>query len=221
MMKHSKILGVFGLLLAISIGLPLTVWAAGELLPRHVIPGGGGARLTGGDLVLHGALGQPVAGPASNASYRLCSGFWCGGVPEIVVPDKYIVYLPLVVRNYPPETSNVCPGKPIELNRPYYEHIDPADDYDWFSFEATAGANYIIETSELGANVDTRIGLHDVNCGGELATNDDFNYPASLASRIEWQAPASGIYHVWVKHSTAEIAHGSDNKYTLTISVNP
>ena len=221
-MKHSKIFGVFGLLLAISIVLPLTVWAAGELLPRHVIPGGGGARLTGGDLVLHGALGQPVAGPASNASYRLCSGFWCGGVPEIVVPDKYIVYLPLVVRNYPPETSNVCPGKPIELNRPYYESIDPVNDEDWFTFHAEAGANYRIETGELGTNIDTYMKLLGSDCVSELADNDDISFPGNVASRINWQATETGDYHVWIIHNqSSSRPYGSDNHYTFQITLNP
>jgi len=213
-MKH--ILRFLGLFLVIGVVLTITVWAAGELLPRHVTSSGGGTQLTGGGYVLHGALGQPVAGTVGSSSYRLCSGFWCGGVPEIV-EDKYSIYLPLVIRNY--SIDDTCPGRgPLVLGRPYRERIDYEKDEDWFFFEATAGVDYTIQTSELGANVDTVLELYDVNCGRRLADNDDINYPENLASRIEWQAPSNGAYHIKIYHSTREIAYGPDNKYTLTIT---
>ena len=73
------------------------VLAAAEVLPRSAISGGGSTGLAADGHILHGALGQSVAGAVSNADYHLCSGFWCGegsGVPTI-----HWLYLPLVVRN--------------------------------------------------------------------------------------------------------------------------
>lgn len=239
-MKHSKILGVFGLLLAVSVVLPLTVWAAGELLPRHVMPGGGGAMLTGDNLVLHGALGQPVAGPASNASYRLCSGFWCGGVPEIVVPDKYIVYLPLVIRNWPlldhylVDSPNECPALGVQfLPHKYYDDFtDPPSagmerDYDWYSFVAREGATYAIQTSDLGPHADTIMYL-DNDCSFVItdkttfiADNDD-RVSGDNSSYIEWTATAPGTYYIRLETRNPDpLPPTPVNNYTFTIEEIP
>ncbi len=43
---------------------------------RGVIAGGGG-RVTNGNFVLTGTIGQPVTGVVSQGNYSLCSGFWC------------------------------------------------------------------------------------------------------------------------------------------------
>ena len=60
-------------------------------IPRSVI-GGGGQRATGPGLILHGTVGEPIAGNLSiQTTYGLSSGFWW--------PQPYRVYLPLVQRN--------------------------------------------------------------------------------------------------------------------------
>ncbi len=82
-------------LLLLGIGLAL---AAGELLPRSQVSGGGGAVASGG-LALHTAVGQPAAGAVTMAGATLCSGFWCGlGAPGGPLLGEMRVYLPVVIR---------------------------------------------------------------------------------------------------------------------------
>jgi hypothetical protein len=65
--------------------------ADGFFIPRSVI-GGGGQPATGTGIVLHGTVGEPIAGNLSLQNpYGLSSGFWW--------PRPYSVYLPLVQRN--------------------------------------------------------------------------------------------------------------------------
>jgi hypothetical protein len=190
--------------------------AAGEIVPRYIIPGGGGTRLAAGNMMLHGALGQPVAGPVSASTYNLCSGFWCGGAKT----GK--VYLPLTIRRWPPfyildDVSDVCPGYgPIELMPSQYrQKFDHTGDKDWYTFAARTGFYYVIQTSSLGPNADTTLALFGSNCGTLLAENDDIHYPDNIASRIDWRAPADNIYHIRVHDYYNHYGAGTD--YTLTI----
>ena len=83
---------------AIWIGL-LMLLVAGSVLAQGAPAisrwniGGGGGVASGGNVVLHGALGQGIAGPSSGGNVMISAGFWAGG------PVRHAVYLPLVVRN--------------------------------------------------------------------------------------------------------------------------
>jgi len=66
-----------------------------------------------------------------------------------------------------------------------------------FRFTATEGHTYVIEASEFSAECDTIINLYQSDGTIELDGND--NIGTSLASKIEWTASSSGIYHVMVK----------------------
>jgi len=84
------------LLLLTSTGVGLT--AANPVLERQVL-GGGGGRVQASGYVLHGAFGQAVTGRVSQASYDLCTGFWCGiGADNGGEEPTYELYLPLMVR---------------------------------------------------------------------------------------------------------------------------
>ncbi|MBN2394036.1 MAG: hypothetical protein JXR84_25100 [Anaerolineae bacterium] len=75
-----------GLILAGSV-----LAANGFAIPRSVI-GGGGQLAVGGDYILHGTVGEPIAsGFDQGATYGVSSGFWW--------PTRYKVYLPLVLKN--------------------------------------------------------------------------------------------------------------------------
>ena len=63
----------------------------GYAIPRHVI-GGGGQRAAGGDCILNGTVGEPIAsGFTQGTAYGRISGFWWPG-------GGCRIYLPLVLR---------------------------------------------------------------------------------------------------------------------------
>lgn len=87
-------------------------------------------------------------------------------------------------------------------------------DRDWVTFYAEAGGTYTIETANLNGLTDTVLELYSGDGVSLLASNDDIDYPANVASRIVWQAPASGWYAAVVYQWGNRIA-GDDVRYTL------
>ena len=88
------------------------------------------------------------------------------------------------------------------------------NDQDWIKFDAQEGITYTLQTSNLGPQSDTYIYLYDQDGTTLLASNDD--YGGSLASRIDWTAPASGIYYVQIRHWNPN-ASGCGTRYNFTI----
>ena len=87
--------------------------------------------------------------------------------------------------------------------------IGVGGDVDWFKFQAVAGKHYTLAT-QLGTLNDSVLSLYDRNGTTLLASNDD--YGSSLASRIDWTAPASGTYYLVVA------GYGNDTgSYTLSV----
>ncbi len=70
-------------------------------------------------------------------------------------------------------------------------------DEDWFSFAATRGVEYIIET-ELGSLPDSVLYLYDTDGVTELDSNDDNDNGETLASKITWTCELTGVYYVRV-----------------------
>ncbi len=62
------------------------------------VDGGGGTFSTGGGYSLGGMAGQPDAGLSTGGVYVLSEGFWGGGA--VTEPERYLLYLPLVLRSY-------------------------------------------------------------------------------------------------------------------------
>ena len=89
-----------------------------------------------------------------------------------------------------------------------------AGDNDWVWFHATAGAQYTIETSNLGSSSDTYMYLYDHNGTTILAQNDDGG--EGLASRIVWTAPEGGTYFVRVRHYDSS-RYGPNTRYDLSV----
>ena len=112
-----------------------------------------------------------------------------------------------VTDDYPnsPDLSptSITPGRSIE------GVIDYDFDVDLFELEANAGESYRITVSLVTLN-DSVLTIYDSE-GREVAYNDD--YGGGSASRIIWEAPATGDYYVEV--SAFDSATGS---YTLTVA---
>ena len=89
--------------------------------------------------------------------------------------------------------------------------IDYEGDSDYFRFTAEEGQLYQIDVA-LGSLPDSLLALLDPD-GWELAYNDD--HGDSPASRVFWEAPASGDYYLAVEASGWDAQVGS---YTLTVT---
>ena len=81
------------------------------------------------------------------------------------------------------------------------------NDRDVFVFEAEEGVLYRVDVM-LGTLANSTLALHGAN-GRYLASNDD--QAASLASRLEWEAPDTGEYYV-------DVGGDGAGSYTLTIT---
>lgn len=80
----------------------------------------------------------------------------------------------------------------IGVNSTLAGSIETGGDQDWFKFQAVAGKRYVISTTLVGL-ADSVLTLYDRNGTTQLAYNDDIA-SNNLASRIQWTAPASGVY---------------------------
>ena len=89
--------------------------------------------------------------------------------------------------------------------------LDYVGDIDYFRFTAEEGQFYQIDVA-LGSLPDSVLALLNPD-GWELAYNDD--YGDSPASRVLWEAPASGDYYLVVEASGFDADVGT---YTLTVS---
>jgi PKD repeat protein len=89
-------------------------------------------------------------------------------------------------------------AKELALDVAQHHNFDHPEDEDWLWFTAQEGISYTVETFGLALATDTYLALYDTDGTTLLAANDD--HDGSLASRIEWQAPAAGSYYLVVKH---------------------
>jgi len=93
-------------------------------------------------------------------------------------------------------------------------HFDDAN-HDWFEFDISTSGTLAIDTTLHGTNADTVISLYGACGGPPLATNDDFNGPAS---HIAYGASA-GTYSLLIDQSGQN--YGSCQDYSFTISLAP
>lgn len=82
--------------------------------------------------------------------------------------------------------------------------IQPAGDVDYYSFNATNGFTYIIQTF---GEMDSFLTLYATNGATILATNDDYN--DSRTSRLQWTAPANGAYFYRINHYNIDTGTGT------------
>ena len=87
-------------------------------------------------------------------------------------------------------------------------------DVAWFKFQAVAGACYVAQTSLLTLP-DSILTLYAADGKTVLASNDDIA-PGNYASRIVWQAAASGTYYLAV----SSYAHAYAGSFTLGLAQN-
>lgn len=118
--------------------------------------------------------------------------------PDVHEPDNEPAAATMIEVGGKPQQHSFCPE---------------CDATDWVSFEAVAGQTYQIATLELQNYADTVIKLYDTD-GKTVLAHDDDSGPG-LASRIEWQSPASGTYYVEVVEYFGRT--GPDTGYAMRI----
>ena len=105
-------------------------------------------------------------------------------------------------------------ANPIEVGGVQRHNLHVGGDSDWLYFESQAGRTYVVETSELGREVDTVIHLYDGQ-GNELASGDDGG-DEFLASRLWWVARDDGPLYVVVR-GFAESEAGRGTEYSVSL----
>ncbi len=114
---------------------------------------------------------------------------------------------------YEPDNT-AATASPINNADAAQEHnFHVAGDQDWVVFDATAGTEYTIFTSQLATRADTVLELYDDSGTSLLAYNDDY---AGLASRIVWTATDAGSYRLKVRHYSSNTA-GANTDYRLSL----
>jgi hypothetical protein len=108
-------------------------------------------------------------------------------------------------------------GSATVLNQGQFQkhNFDKIGDEDWFRFSVQKDEELLIKTDNLAPSSDTYLYLYKSDGTTLLASNDD--YGGSLASQIEWTAPASGTYYVLVKHWNPNVG-GCGTSYTVSIT---
>ncbi|MGD2153168.1 MAG: pre-peptidase C-terminal domain-containing protein [Gemmatimonadales bacterium] len=96
--------------------------------------------------------------------------------------------------------------------------IDPAGDWDWWSFTATAGQiiEIDVDASDYGSSLDPTIEVFAADGETSVAYNDDYN---SLDSRLEFTAEATGTYYLTITDYSTYFGYGDQGgpDYTYTI----
>jgi len=110
------------------------------------------------------------------------------------------------------EDDTAATARALVLDEPQVHNFDGPGDGDWLRFTAQAGKAYVIETSNLGPATDTYLYLYGADGTTLLASNDDDG--STLASRIEWTAPADGTFYVLIKHWNPNVG-GCGAGYTV------
>jgi hypothetical protein len=176
-----------------------------------------GGTSTSGGYALHGTLGQPTVARSHGDVHALQGGIWWG-IREYP-SEPTTLYLPLVANGWGAapldDAPDTCPGERVAVGSSYEEDFDHENDNDWWTFEAQAGETYTVRTFDLGPQGDTVLELYAGDCVSLLEENDDCSGD-TLASCITWQAPATGDYHLMVRHYDWQIT-GPSSAYTLSI----
>jgi len=92
-------------------------------------------------------------------------------------------------------------------------NICVADDVDWISFNASAGASYVISTTALGAEADTEIELYSPD-GGLLSRNDD--HTPGVASQVVYNVATAGVYTIKVQLYNQQ-NYGAGTEYGISV----
>jgi hypothetical protein len=119
----------------------------------------------------------------------------------------------LQVDDYEPDDSQNQASE-IEIGSIQMHNLHVTGDQDWVCFQATAGTEFVAETSNLEERIDTHISLYDSD-GVQLAEDDDSG-SETLASRLSWSARDSGTLCLLIRDLSDEVA-GAGTGYAVSV----
>jgi len=106
----------------------------------------------------------------------------------------------------------------IETDGSTYHHTYfPAGDADWSKFNGSAGAEWLIKTMNLANGADTILQVYDSDGTTLLASNNDAT-SSSVASSIQFSAPADATYYIKTYRYADTIPIGRYGDFDLTIT---
>jgi len=105
--------------------------------------------------------------------------------------------MPLLIPDEYEPDNTMAEAREIDVGEVQTHNVHIEGDHDWLSFQAVAGATYMVETSNLGQEVDTIIFLYDENA--DEAAQDDDGADEPRASRIIWTADVTGPLYIMVR----------------------
>jgi hypothetical protein len=147
---------------------------------------------------------RPTSGSALAVVPTIPSGHPTAMPEEPAVPDEW----------EPDDTLE--DAKPIEIQGVQGHNLHVVGDQDWLYFEAEADASYVIETSNLGREIDTVISLRD-SSGAELASDDDGGEEFG-SSRLFWVTKEGGRLYVQVR-GLADAEVGPHTQYEVSVKL--
>ena len=112
------------------------------------------------------------------------------------------------------EPDNSCGGaRRIWPDGVHYRHnLWPVGDEDWVRIDMVQGVQYIITTSNVGEDGDTKIELYDLCSDDPVAGDDPVLGPGA---QLTWQAMFTGPHYVQVTHHNT--TYGPDTRYDLSV----
>jgi hypothetical protein len=131
-----------------------------------------------------------------------------------------VQFLPRELPQYPPDAwepdDTPAEATEIEPGADQTHDLHTEGDRDYFRFQATRGHLYVIETFNLGSDVDTRIFLYDGDAN--LLTQDDDGraLEENRASRLVWTAEKTSTHYVMV-HDVGDDDAGPGTSYDIRI----
>jgi hypothetical protein len=133
--------------------------------------------------------------------------------PETSYTISVVEGVPYEADMYEPDDRQDQAGA-IEVGSHQTHGLHDTGDRDWMCFEATAGSNYVIETFNLGDNIDTYLALYDMN-GRRLAEDDDSG-DEGRASLLRWSAQETGTLCLLAR-DLRDSAAGPGTEYSVTV----
>ena len=152
------------------------------------------------------------ASPIANGFFTEMRSIFADGVEIRFYPDAY-------ESNETQAAAKAVPADDSLIPLTFF--VDPdrdrsgggTADIDWFSFPATSGWPYRIQTTNLLSGCDTLLTLYNAG-GAKLKTNDD-RAAGDPSSLIDWTPTSTGTYYIKVTRVGSNIKYGS---YDLRIT---